>query len=198
MSFILVFILTFIVIQIFLILLYFSRLRFRFEKCQIIYNEKSVNKFDIKELELYVDLMILKNIKILTVKVTTEYCLLFNIKFNVDGIKKIKRENENSIIFVLKNLNKLNPCINKFELILSIGTREMMLDVFLIPAISTYISIWVSKYFLESQTNQFYMKINLNFLSVNNFVLNLKTIVDFKAIRFLFFIIKRRNKIIEK
>lgn len=198
MSFILVFILIFIVIQIFLILLYFSRLRFRFEKCQIIYNEKSVNKFDIKELELYVDLMILKNIKILTVKVTTEYCLLFNIKFNVDGIKKIKRENENSIIFVLKNLNKLNPWINKFELILSIGTREMMLDIFLVPAISTYISIWVSKYFLESQTNQFYMKINPNFLSVNNFVLNLKTIVDFKTIRFLFFIIKRRNKIIEK
>lgn len=198
MNLVLFLILVFIIIQMIFLVFCFSKLRFRFEKCEIIYNEKMTNKFDIKELELYVDFIIIKKIKILTVKVTTEYCQILNFKFNIDGIKKIKNEKENSIIFILKNLNKIKPCIRKMELILSIGTNEMILDVVLIPIISTYISVLVSKYFLNSPKENFYMKITPNFLNVNNFVFRINTIVDFSTIRFLVFILKQRNKVIEK
>ena len=62
-------------------------LNFRFEKCEVIFNEKAVNKFNIKELKLFVDLIAFGKFKILTVKVNQEYCELFNIKFNINGIK---------------------------------------------------------------------------------------------------------------
>ena len=76
------------------IALFNLELKFRFENCEVIYNEKIKNKLDIRCLKLYVDLIIFKRIKILTIKVNQEYCEIYKMKFNINGIKLSK---ENSI-----------------------------------------------------------------------------------------------------
>ena len=169
-------------------------LNFRFEKCEVIFNEKAVNKFNIKELKLFVDLIAFGKFKILTVKVNQEYCELFNIKFNINGIKLSKEKNENSTIFLLKNLDELRPGINELELNLSFGTREMIITVFLVPVLSTFISFLYSKYSISRCSENFYLKVNPNYFNVNNFSLKFTSNIYVNVINFLIFIIKHRRK----
>ena len=189
----------FIIFLILWIILYNLDLNFRFEKCEVIYNEKAQNKLDIKEVKLYVDLITIKKIKILTIKVNKEYCEVFDIKSNLDGIKLSKNKKENSLIFILRNLDKIKPCINKFDLNLYFGTREMIVTIFLVPILSTYISIIYSKYSEGKSYDNFYLKINPNYFNVNNFSLKFSANIYLNALNFLFFILdRRRNKFIEK
>lgn len=189
-----IFISILIIIFIFWILMFNFDLNFRFEKCEVIFNEKAVNKFNIKELKLFVDLIAFGKFKILTVKVNQEYCELFNIKFNINGIKLSKEKNENSTIFLLKNLDELRPGINEFELNLSFGTREMIITVFLVPVLSTFISFLYSKYSISRCSENFYLKVNPNYFNVNNFSLKFTSNIYVNVINFLIFIIKHRRK----
>ncbi len=190
--FFLIFIL--IIIFVFWIILFNLNLNFRFEKCDVIFNEKVDNKLDIRELKLFVDLIIFQKIKILTINVNQEYCEVFNIKFNINGIKLSKEKEENSVVFVLKNLDKLKPKINKFELNLSLGTRDMLITLLGVPVLATYISFLFSKYSITNNYNNFYLRINPNYFNINNFSLKLTASIYLNAINFLFFIIKRRRK----
>lgn len=189
-----IFISILIIIFIFWILMFNFDLNFRFEKCEVIFNEKAVNKFNIKELKLFVDLIAFGKFKILTVKVNQEYCELFNIKFNINGIKLSKEKNENSTIFLLKNLDELRPGINELELNLSFGTREMIITVFLVPVLSTFISFLYSKYSISRCSENFYLKVNPNYFNVNNFSLKFTSNIYVNVINFLIFIIKHRRK----
>lgn len=168
-------------------------LKFRFENCEVIYNEKIKNKLDIRCLKLYVDLIIFKRIKILTIKVNQEYCEIYKMKFNINGIKLSKDKDESSVFFVLKNLEEIKPRIDKFELNLSLGTREMFLTICLVPVLSTYISVLVFKYSTMDDKNT-YIKITPNYFNINNYSLKFVSNIYVKAIDLALFILKRIRK----
>lgn len=182
-----------IIIQIIVIILFFSEIVLNIEKCEIIYNEKQRNKLLVNDLKMNVEVIIFRKLKILKIKINKEYCEILKLKFKMNAIKKLKDKKDTSLGFILKNIDKIKPNIKKFDLNLSVGTQDMIITIFLIPTLSTAVSIFVSKYFSENKNNNFYMKINPNFLNINNFSLKLTTTIKLNTLRTLFFIIKHRK-----
>lgn len=142
---------------------------------------------------MYIELILLKKLKILEIKMNKEYCEILKLKFKMNAIKKLKDKTDSSLGFILKNIDKIKPNIKKFDLNLSVGTQDMIITIFLIPTLSTTISILVLKYFSENKTTNFYMKINPNFLNINNFSLKLVTTIKTNTLRTLFFIRKHKK-----
>lgn len=166
---------------------------FNVEECEILYNEKLKNKFVVNKFKMNVEVKIFKKLKILNIEINKEFCKIFKIKFRLNVIKKMKDKQDSSFGFIIKNLNELNPDINKINLNLSIGTEDMIITTFLVPILSTIISIFISKYFSENKERDCYLKITPNFLNINNFSFKCITKIKLNTLRFLFFIKKHRE-----
>lgn len=128
-----------------------------------------------------IELVFFKKIKVLKLKINKKYCKILKFKFEMKSIEKL--ESNKYMIYLLKNIDKLKPNIKKFNLNLSVGTQDMIITIFLIPVLSTILSIFVLKYFSENKTTNFYMNINPNFINVNNFSLKFKAKIKLSTIR---------------
>lgn len=184
-----------ILIQIFVISLFFSNIVLDIEECDISYNDNYQKKVDIKKLKVNVKIYLFKKIKILNIKIYKNYCEIFKMKINLNILKKLKDDNQSGFIYVIKNIGKLNPKIKNVNLKIALGTEDTMITTFLIPIISTVLSLVISNYMEENMSNvkgesNYNFKIMPQYINTNNFNLNGSARISFDTFRTLFFIKK--------
>lgn len=183
-----------ILIQIFIIGVCFSNLILDIKECDITYNIEKRNQIDIKKLKFSVNVYLFRKIKILSIKIHENYCEILNFKIHLNILKKLKDDKQSGIIFIIKNIRKLEPEIKNLNLDLKISTENVMLTVFLVPTISTIFSILISNYKGENSKRELYdLKIMPKYLSKNLFSFKLSTQISFDTVTTLFFIKKHRE-----
>lgn len=183
-----------IFVQVLMIGICFSNLILDIKECDITYNIDKKNKIDIKNLKFSIDVYIFRKIKIFSIKIHENYCEILKIKIHLNVLKKLKDDKQSGIIFIIKNIGKLEPEIKKVNLDLNIGTENVMLTVFLVPTISIIISMLINNYKDEKSKKELY-KLNVmpKYLSKNLFSFKLSTQISFDTITTLFFIKKHRD-----
>lgn len=194
-------ILTFIVIliQIIVIGICFSNMVLNIQECDLSYNEDNRKKFNIREFKISIQVYLFKVIKILNIKIYEDYCEIFKIKVHLNVLKKLKDDDEKGTIYVIKNIVKLQPEIKKVDLEITLGTEDTMITTFLIPTISTALSLLISKYMKEdnnsknSITSNYNFKVTPKYINTNNFRLKGSVKISFDTLRTLFFIKKHRE-----
>lgn len=183
----------FIFLQIMILSIVFSNIILNIEECDISYNQKCINDFYIKKLKVNVQIYLFKIIKVLNIKIYKNYCEIFKIKIKLNLLKKLKDDKDTSYKFIIKNIEKLKPVINKIDLELSLGTEEPMITTFSIPAISAVISVLISKYMEKYNEKNYVFNVIPNYSNTNNFSLKLTSRLKFDTLRTIFFIKKHRK-----
>lgn len=188
-----------IMIQIFVIGLFFSNIELNIEECDISYNVDCIKRININKLKVNLKIYLFKKIKILKIKIFKNYCEIFKIKINLNVLKKLKDNKQSGFEFVIKNIREMNPKIKNINLELRIGTESTMITTFLIPTISTVVSILISKY-RESNNrlklndySNYNFKIIPRYVNTNNFILKGSLQISFDTIRTLCFINKHKE-----
>lgn len=188
-----------IIIQIVIIGIYFSNIVINIQECNISYNDVERRKLNIKEFKMSIQIYLFKKIKILNIKIYENYCEIFKIKFRLNILKKIKDDKQSEAIYVIKNIGKLEPQIKTINLEITIGVDDIVVTTFLVPTISTAISLLISNYMAdydclkENITSKYNFKIIPKYLNTNNFTLKGSTKISFDTLRLLFFIKKYRE-----
>lgn len=188
-----------IMIQIFVIGLFFSNIELNIEECDISYNVDCIKRININKLKVNLKIYLFKKIKILKIKIFKNYCEIFKIKINLNVLKKLKDNKQSGFEFVIKNIREMNPKIKNINLELRIGTESTMITTFLIPTISTVVSILIIKY-RESNNHlklndysNYNFKIIPRYVNTNNFILKGSLQISFDTIRTLCFINKHKE-----
>ena len=187
-----------IIIEILIIALLFSNIVLDVEKCDIWYDEKIKNKIEVQHLKVSIKVYIFRKIRILSIKLHRNYCEIFKIKIKLNLLKKLKEDKQSGIMFVIKNIGKLKPKVKKINLKLDIGTEDLIITTFLVPIISTVLSIYITRN-LEvtkerkmKQSSNYKLKITPQYLNKNNFKLLASGQISFDLLNTLFFIKKHK------
>ena len=151
-------------------------------------------KFEILDLKIILKIRIFKELNLLKIIIYKDYCKILNKKIEFNYLKNVKDKNENSIFFIIRNFRKLNPQIDKFDLNLKIGTEDIFFTTFLIPIISSGITLLIRDYLsldkINEDKNNFDFKIQPIYPTNNISIINLKLILNLSTIKFIYFTIK--------
>ena len=104
-----------IFVQVLMIGICFSNLILDIKECDITYNIDKKNKIDIKNLKFSIDVYIFRKIKIFSIKIHENYCEILKIKIHLNVLKKLKDDKQSGIIFIIKNIGRLEPEIKFFR-----------------------------------------------------------------------------------
>lgn len=193
MDFMLFFLFVFILLQFIFLCLIFSNLVVDIEECDILYNSSLKKKFDIRKLKINVKIYVFNFIRILNIKIYENYCEIFKIKIQLNALKRLKDDKESGWIFVIKNLKKLNPEVQKININLDIGTEEPIITTFSIPVLSMFFSIILSKSIKKYDKNNYDFKINPIFSGANILFLSGNAKLNFNTMRVVYFIKKHKQ-----
>lgn len=182
-----------IFVQVCIICLLFSNIVVEVQECNILYNSDIEKRFDVKKLRINIKLYIFKKLRIFYIKIYENYCEIFKIKIELNTLKKLKDDNESGLIFVLKNIKRLEPEIRKLNFNLDVGAEEPIITTFSIPVLSTILSIFLTKCVSEYNKNNYKFKIRPMFIGTNCLLLNGNAILNFNTIKVLYFIKKYRE-----
>ena len=185
------------IVYIIFLLLISSNIILKIEDCNIFYDEKYQKKIEIKKIKTSIEVYVFKKIRILNIKIHENYCEIFKIKVNLNLLKILKEDEQTGTTFVIKNILKLKPKIKNIYFKLNLGTENLMFTTFLIPTISTGLSIILGKYGEKkgniNSNNNLEFKINPIYVNKNMFELNTSIEISFSTIRTLFFIRKHKK-----
>lgn len=185
-----------ILIQIVIIGICYSNIILNIKECDISYNVSLKNELCIEKFKINLEVFLFKKIRILKIKIYKNYCEILKIKIHFNLLKKLKDNKQKGAVFVLKNIWKLEPEIKNINLYLNLGTENMMLTIFLVPAVTTILSGVISNYMKKYNYRNDLdcnLKVMPNYLDTNQFKLNLSTKISFDTITTLFFINKHRK-----
>ncbi len=183
-----------IIIQIIIIGICFSSLLLNVKECEISYNVRLKNEFEIIKLKVSVDIYLFKKIRILSIKIHKNYCEIFKTKLHFNLLKKLKSDKDSSISYVVKNIWKLEPKIQSMDLKLDFGTESTMLNVFTVPFLSTLLSGIINNYSKDNiEKTDIRFKIIPQFIDKNVLDLKLSTKIYFNTIKTMFFIRKHQE-----
>ena len=183
-----------IIIQIIIIGICFSSLLLNVKECEISYNVRLKNEFEIIKLKVSVDIYLFKKIRILSIKIHKIYCEIFKTKLHFNLLKKLKSDKDSGISYVVKNIWKLEPKIQSMDLKLDFGTESTMLNVFTVPFLSTLLSGIINNYSKDNiEKTDIRFKIIPQFIDKNVLDLKLSTKIYFNTIKTMFFIRKHQE-----
>lgn len=183
-----------IIIQIIIIGICFSSLLLNVKECEISYNVRLKNEFEIIKLKVSVDIYLFKKIRILSIKIHKNYCEIFKTKLHFNLLKKLKSDKDSGISYVVKNIWKLEPKIQSMDLKLDFGTESTMLNVFTVPFLSTLLSGIINNYSKDNiEKTDIRFKIIPQFIDKNVLDLKLSTKIYFNTIKTMFFIRKHQE-----
>lgn len=183
-----------IIIQIIIIGICFSSLILNVKECEISYNVRLKNEFEIIKLKMSVDIYLFKKIRILSIKIHKNYCEIFKTKLRFNLLKKLKSDKDSGISYVVKNIWKLEPKIQSMDLKLDFGTESTMLNVFTVPFLSTLLSGIINNYSKDNiEKTDIRFKIIPQFIDKNVLDLKLSTKIYFNTIKTMFFIRKHQE-----
>lgn len=194
MIWILILLFLLIIIQIIIIGICFSSLLLNVKECEISYNVRLKNEFEIIKLKVSVDIYLFKKIRILSIKIHKNYCEIFKTKLHFNLLKKLKSDKDSGISYVVKNIWKLEPKIQSMDLKLDFGTESTMLNVFTVPFLSTLLSGIINNYSKDNiEKTDIRFKIIPQFIDKNVLDLKLSTKIYFNTIKTMFFIRKHQE-----
>ncbi len=188
-----------IIIQVVIIGVCFSSLALNVKECEIAYNERFKGKLEIVKSKVSIDVFLFKKIKILSIEIHEDYCEIFKMKLHFNLLKKLKSDKESGISYVIKNIWRLDPEIKNMNLNIYLGSESVMLNVFVVPFISTLLSGIITNYSnnkdisLNTEKSNIKFKIMPKFIDKNVFNLKLTTKIYFDTITTLFFIKKHQE-----
>lgn len=192
MIWILVLLFILIIIQVIIIGVCFSNLALNIKECEISYNTKIKDKLEIIKSKVSIDVYLFRKIKVLSIKIHENYCEIFKLKLHFNFLKKLKSDKESGISYVVKNIWKMDPEIKNMDLNICFGTENVMLNIFVVPVISTLLSGIINNYSNNDKTNLKF-EIIPKFIDKNIFNLKLSTIIYFDTVTTLFFIKKHQE-----
>lgn len=185
------------IVYIIFLFLISSNIILKIKDCNIFYDEKYQKKIEIRKIKTSIEVYVFKKIRILNIKIHENYCEIFKIKVNLNLLKILKEDEQTGTTFVIKNILKLKPKIKNIYFKLNLGTENLMFTTFLIPTISTGLSIILGKYGEKKENinsnNNLEFKINPIYVNKNMFELNTSIEISFSTIRTLFFIRKHKK-----
>ena len=183
-----------IIIQIIIIGICFSSLLLNVKECEISYNVRLKNEFEIIKLKVSVDIYLFKKIRILSIKIHKNYCEIFKTKLHFNLLKKLKSDKDSGISYVVKNIWNLEPKIQSMDLKIDFGTESTMLNVFTVPFLSTLLSGIINNYSKDNiEKTDIRFKIIPQFIDKNVLDLKLSTKIYFNTIKTMFFIRKHQE-----
>ena len=198
MTVFLYFLLLFIIINFFILGIFFSDIEIDVEKLNIESNEKKTFYIDIKKVDINVNLYIFKLIKIAKIKINENYINLFGKKIYIQDLYK-KEKNKKFILNKIKNDYKnidfgfLKPNLNKFNFKLELGTENAVITSFLTYIISTCLTYILKKSIKIFDPKKYNYKIIPIYSNTNYFSANLNSKIKIDTLNFISFI-KQFNK----
>ena len=187
-----------IIIQIIAIIFLFSNIVLDVESCDIYYDEMLENKIKVRKLKVSIKIYIFHIIKILNIKIHRNYCEIFKIKIKLNLLKNLKEDEQSGIMFVLKNIGKLKAKVKNINFELDFGTENVVFTTFLVPIISTILSIYISKNLdisnclNKEEKSDYNLRITPKYVNTNNFRLIASGQISFKFFNTIFFIKKHK------
>lgn len=193
---ILVIVFIIILLEIIIIGFTFSNIIIDINDFDISYNEVMPKEFKVNKIDIVVKIYIFKVFKVLSIKIHRNYFEVFKIKFKLNILKKVRKDYDrfyrNFEIMIKKrdeiNFKLLRPRINSLDLELFFGTYSPLLTTFSIPAISTFLSVFLSNSITNYDVNTYNYKIVPRYLNRNCLSIELKTELSFNSINLILFL----------
>lgn len=193
---ILVIVFIIILLEIIIIGFTFSNIIIDIGELDISYNEVMPKEFRVNKINIVVKIYIFKVFKVLSIKVHRNYFEIFKIKFKLNILKKVRKDYDKFYkdfeIMIKKrdeiNFKLLRPRINSLNLELFFGTYNPLLTTFSIPAISTFLSVFLSNSITNYDVNTYNYKIVPRYLNRNCLSIELNTELSFNSINLILFL----------
>lgn len=190
-----------ILIEIIIISFTFSNIVINIEKCDFSYNEIVLKEFNVKNINIVINIYIFKIVKILSIKVYKDYFEIFKIKIKYNLLRKVKNNYNtlyNDFFAIIKNRENINfkllkPKINSLDFNLDFGTYSQILTTFSIPAISTFVSLLLSNSITNYDINTYNYKIVPRYFNRNYLKIELSSKFSFNTINLILFLLSIRK-----
>ncbi len=188
-----VFIFIFLAVILFIILVYFSKIRIQINNLKF----QSTSKRHInRDYEIIIKLCVLNIIPILKINITKTKLERLRIKEKVEQLDlKAMRNKKDFDKKALEAIKELNLCIKNIDLYIDLGTENACLTSIIVPALSTVISIILSRK-VKKFKNQVFI-INPIFINQNLINIHLSGIFEIKIgniINTMYILSKERKK----
>lgn len=195
MTIFLFFVLFFIIINIFIIGLFISKITINIKNCNV-FSNSGFEDIVIDKMQISINLYIYKLIKILSIKFYKDYLKIGFIKiyyYKILQYKKLIIKNTVTLTKLLLGKNRLTlkilkPNIEVFHMNLSLCSKSAALTSISSSLIGTTTSILLSKFVKKYKKEKISYKIVPVYFNINGFKIDLKTKINFDTINIFVFL----------
>ena len=185
-----------ILLEIIIIGFTFSNIIIEINDFDLSYNEVMPKEFKVSKIDIVVKIYIFKFLKILSIKIHRNCFEIFKMKFKFNLLKKVKKDYDKyyeNFELIIKNRDEINfkllrPKINSLDLELFFGTYSPLLTTFSIPAISTFLSVFLSNSITNYDINTYNYKIIPRYINRNCLSIKLNTKLSLNTINLVLFL----------
>lgn len=196
MIYVLTFLVILIIINLFIIGIYYSNVIIDIKKIKINNKENNIADLYIDNLDVNVYLYLFKIIKILKIKIKNENIVILGFKIPSKKILKFEKNNIYENLINLKNnykkirFDNIKLKLKKFDMKLKIGTENVIATSFVVFAFSTIITYFLKLVIDKYNSNKYNYIIEPIYVNQNNISLDLESEIKIETKNLILFICK--------